>query len=118
MEGFILLGEIYGSIYNHDLYDVGKSIAESMFKVIGNDELLDWMIRVREIEKQEKIELEIKMAKEKAKAELEEKLYLDSIDESPEGKRKYELEIEEFEDPTGKIKAARLKNEAYEAHVH
>ena len=70
MEGFILLGEIYGSIYNHDLYDVGKSIAESMFKVIGNDELLDWMVSVREIEKQEKIDLEIEIAKEKAKAEL------------------------------------------------
>jgi len=52
IEGFGLIGKIYGSIYNHDLYDTGKSISETMFSVFGNDELLDYLLNVKEIKKE------------------------------------------------------------------
>jgi len=66
VDGFALVGEIYGSLYNHDLYDVGLSIAQTMFSIFGNDELLDYLKRVKEIEREEKIELEFKIANAKA----------------------------------------------------
>ena len=40
-----------------------------MFNIFGNDELLQYQYRVREIEKEEKIERELQMAIDKAAAE-------------------------------------------------
>jgi len=37
-----------------------------MFSIFGNDELLDYLKRVKEIEREEKIELEFKIANAKA----------------------------------------------------
>lgn len=115
VEGFALIGKIYGSLYNHELYDVGKSIADTMFSIFGNDELLDYLIRVKEIERQDKIDAQLKIAKAKREAEEQERFWEDSIDLSPEGERRYELEREE---KVPGQKERRLENEAFEAAVH
>lgn len=115
IEGFGLIGKIYGSIYNHDLYDCGKSISEVMFNVFGNEELLHYLIRVREIKKMEKVEREMRMARNKAEAARELEMMKESFDMSVEGRRKYELYLEETNPG---LREARLKNEAIIAKQH
>jgi len=55
------------------------------------------------------------MAKEKMAHEKQRKLWADSLDLSPEGKKRYELELEE-DNP--EMKARRLENEAFDAAAH
>ena len=115
IEGFGLIGKIYGSIYNHDLYDCGKSISEVMFSVFGNEELLDYLLRVKEMKKEEKIEREMRIARDKLIAAQELQMLKDSFDTSAEGRRKYELELEKTHP---EMREARLKNEAIIAEQH
>jgi hypothetical protein len=115
LDGFILVGKVFGSLHNHDLFDTGKAIADTMWLVFGNDELLAWMEDVKKQEADALYEEQMKEARARLELEKERKFWEDSIDMSRAGRARYEKELEEM---SPGIKAAREYNDRVKAKEH
>lgn len=115
LDGFILVSNVFGGLYNHDLFDTGKAIADTMWLVFGNDELLAWMEEVKEREAEALYEEQMKIARGKLELEREEEFWEDSIDMTPAGRARYEAELEALNPG---IKAAREHNDEVKAKEH